>query len=98
MDDPDDPLVQEKDVPSFDVIEEKIRAIDNTIIIYRIYYLFNSRTFRFQLIKKDKMCMIEMPRSLLESLGIDGISAEKEVSRILDLNIENAECWNDFEG
>ena len=98
MDDPDDPLVQEKDVPSFDVIEEKIREIDNTIIIYRVYYLFNSRTFRFQLIKKDKMCMIEMPRSLLESLGNDGTSAEKEVSRILDLNIENAECWNDFEG
>ena len=98
MDDPDDPLVQEKDVPSFDVIEEKIREIDNTIIIYRVYYLFNSRTFRFQLIKKDKMCMIEMPRSLLESLGNDGTSAEKEVSRILDLHIENAECWNDFEG
>ena len=98
MDDPDDPLVQEKDVPSFDVIEEKIREIDNTIIIYRVYYLFNYRTFRFQLIKKDKMCMIEMPRSLLESLGNDGTSAEKEVSRILDLNIENAECWNDFEG
>jgi hypothetical protein len=98
MDDPDDPVVEEKDVPSFNIIEEKIKSIDNTIIIYRVYYFFNSRIFRFQLIKKDKMCMIEFPRNFLESLNKDGTSAEQQLMRILDLNIENAECWNDFEG
>ncbi|MBI5665542.1 MAG: hypothetical protein HZC49_10740 [Nitrospirae bacterium] len=98
MDDPDDPVVEEKDVPSFNIIEEKIKAIDNTIIIYRVYYFFNSRIFRFQLIKKDKMCMIEFPRNFLESLSKDGTSSEHQLLRILDLNIENADCWNDFEG
>jgi hypothetical protein len=98
MDDPDDPVVQEKDVPSFSIVSEKIKELDNTIIIYRIYYFFNARVFRFQLIKKDKMCMVEFPRDLLESLSNDGTSAENELSKILDLNIENAECWKDFEG
>jgi len=98
MDDPDDPLVQEKDVPSFKIIEEKIKEIDNTIIIFRVYYFFNSRIYRFQLIKKDKMCIVEIPRSLLESVGNDGASAYHELSKLLDLNIENAECWDNFEG
>jgi bisphosphoglycerate-dependent phosphoglycerate mutase len=98
MDDTDDPVVEEKDVPSFSIIEEKIKAIDNTIIIYRVYYFFNSRIFRFQLIKKNKMCMIELHRNLLESLGKDGTSAEQQLMRILDLNIENDDCWNYFEG
>jgi len=98
LEDSDDPVVEEKDVPSFNIIEEKIKAIDNTIIIYRVYYFFNSRIFRFQLIKKDKMCMIELTRTLLESLMKDGTSAEQQLMRILDINIENAECWNAFEG
>jgi len=98
MEEQDDPVVEEKDVPSFNIIEEKIKAIDNTIIIYRVFYFFNSRIFRFQLIKKDKMCMIEFPRTLLENLGKDGTSAEQQLMRILDLNIENDECWNSFEG
>lgn len=98
MDDPDDPLVQEKDVPSFKILEEKIKEIDNTIIIFRVYYFFNSRIYRFQLLKKDKMCIVEIPRSLLEGLGNDGASAYHELSKLLDLNIENADCWSNFEG
>ena len=97
MDDPDDPLVSEKDVPSYDVIEQKIKEIDNTIIIFRIYYLFDTFMFRFQLMKKDKMCMFEIPRRLLESLGNDGTSAERELLKILDANIENPDCWAEFE-
>lgn len=98
MDDPDDPLVQEKDIPSYEIIEKKIREIDNTIIIFRVYYFFTTRIYRFQLIKKDKMCIIEIPRDVLENLGKDGTSAEREVEKLLDLNIENADCWNTFEG
>ena len=98
MEDSDDPVVEEKDVPSFNIIEEKIKAIDNTIIIYRVYYFFNSRIFRFQLIKKDKMCMIEFPRNFLESLSKDGTSAEMQLLKILDMNIENVDCWKDFGG
>lgn len=95
--DPDDPVVTEDKVPSYDIVTQKIREIDNTIIVYRIYYLFNSFTYRFQLIKKDKMCMLEVPRSLLENLRIDGSSAENELSRLLSLTIENSECWTEFQ-
>jgi len=98
MDDPDDPLVTEDKVPSYDMVEQKIKEIDNTIIVYRIYYLFNSFLFRFQLIKKDKMCILEIPRALLENLGKDGAGAENELSTILTRKIEDSECWKDFKG
>jgi hypothetical protein len=97
MEDPDDPLVAESDVPSFDVLDKKIKEIDNLIIIYRIYYFFNSMAYRFQLLRKDKMCTIEIPRSLLEDLGRDGTSADREISNIISLNIENEDCWMDVE-
>jgi hypothetical protein len=97
MEDPDDPLVAESDVPSFDVLDKKIKEIDNLIIIYRIYYFFNSMAYRFQLLRKDKMCTIEIPRALLEDLGRDGTSADREISNIISLNIENEDCWMDVE-
>ncbi len=96
MDDPDDPLVKANDVPSYVEVEEKIKEIDNTIIIYRIFYLFNSFIYRFQLIKKNKMCILEIPRSLLESMNKDGTRAERELQKILNLKIEDIDCWNDI--
>ena len=96
MDDPDDPMVTEKEVPSYDIVAEKIKEIDNTIIIYRIFYLFNTFVYKFQLIKKDKLCIVEIPRSLLENLSKDGTDSERELSKILDLNIENPERWAKF--
>jgi hypothetical protein len=98
MDDPDDPVVTGDKVPSYNVIEQKIKEIDNTIIVYRIYYLFNSFIYRFQLIKKDKMCIIEIPRILLENIGKDGSSAEEELNRLVLDKIEDAECWSDIQG
>ena len=97
MDDPD-PLVSEEKVPSYEIIEQKIREIDNTIIIYRVYYLLNSFTYRFQLIKKNQMCIIEIPRRLLESLSHDGTTSERKLTHILNSNIDNVECWNDIRG
>jgi hypothetical protein len=96
MDDPYDPVVLEKDVPSFDVVDRKIKEIDNTIIVYRIFYFFNTFVYRFQLIKKDKMCMLEIPRNLLENMHTNGSSTEQELADIINSNIENAECWTDF--
>jgi hypothetical protein len=96
MDDDDDPVVLEKDVPSFDVVDQKIKELDNTIIVYRIYYFFNTFVYRFQLIKKDKMCMIEIPRDLLESMHTNGSSSERELSDIIARNIDNEECWANF--
>ena len=94
MEDPNDPLVAESDVPSFAVLDKKIKETDNSIIIYRIYYFFDSMAYRFQLLRKDKMCTIEIPRSLLEELDRDGTSADREISHIISLNIENEDCWN----
>ncbi len=96
MDDPDDPLVKANDVPSYMAVEEKIKEIDNTIIIFRIFYLFNSFIFRFQLIKKNKMCILEIPRSLLENLNKDGTRAERELLKILNMKIDDIDCWNDI--
>ncbi len=89
-------MVTEKDVPSYDVIEQKIKEIDPTIIVYRIYYFFKTFIFRFQLLKKDKMCVIELPRELLENLSKDSIAADRAVSDVISLNVENADCWAEF--
>ena len=93
MDDPLDPLVSEDKVPSYYVVEEMIREIDHTIIIYRVYYLLSIFVYKFQLLKKDRMCIIEIPRALLESQGKDGTRAEQELSEIINTKIEDKENW-----
>ncbi len=93
MDDPLDPLVSEDKVPSYNIVEEMIREIDHTIIIYRVYYLLGIFIYRFQLLKKDRMCIIEIPRTLLESIGMDGTRAAQELSKIINSKIEDEECW-----
>ncbi|MDP3296332.1 MAG: hypothetical protein Q8N09_01880 [Thermodesulfovibrionia bacterium] len=95
-----DPRVSEDRVPSYKKVEEKIREIDNTIIIARIYYIFNhlSSTYRFQLIKKNKMCIVEIPKKLLDNLKKDSNSAlEQELGDILNLYVQRSECWAEFE-
>lgn len=93
MEDPLDPLMSEDKVPSYNAVEDIIREIDHTIIIYRVYYLLGIYIYKFQLIKKDKMCVVEIPRGLLESLGTDGTKAENELSKIINTKIEDEECW-----
>ncbi len=95
MDDPD-PLIKENKVPSYNVIAQKLKEIDNTIIIYRIYYLLTTFTFRFQLIKKNQMCILEIPRVFLEGLSKDGIKHERKLMQVLNMKIEDLECWNDI--
>ncbi|UCH44859.1 MAG: hypothetical protein JSV11_11255 [Nitrospiraceae bacterium] len=97
LDDPDDPIVEEKDVPSFEIIARKIKDIDNSIIIFRIYYFFSRRAYKFQLIRKDRMCMFEISRELLENLGKDGTSSEQQISDMLTLNVDSEECWKRVE-
>ncbi len=94
-----DPRVSEDIVPSYKKVEEKIREIDNTIIIARIYYIFSDHNFayRFQLIKKDKMCMIEIPKRLLEEVKRNISDSEQELTDLLNEHIQRNECWADFE-
>ncbi len=93
MVEPIDPLVSEDKVPSYNAVEEIIKEIDHTIIIYRIYYLLGVSIYRFQLIKKDKMCIIEIPKALLENVGLDGTKAERQLSKIINTKIEDEGCW-----
>lgn len=95
MDDPD-PLVTEDKVPSYEAIKEKLKEIDHTIIIYRIYYLLTTFKYRFQLIKKNQMCIIEIPRAFLESYSKNGMKSEQQLTKLINSNIENETCWRDI--
>jgi hypothetical protein len=94
-----DPRVSEERVPSYKKVEEKIREIDNTIIISRIYYIFENLNFiyRFQLIKKDKMCMIDIPKRVLDGLKHNSEESEQELDSILNLHIHDVDRWTKIE-
>jgi hypothetical protein len=94
-----DPRVSEADVPAYKKVEEKLRQIDNTIIIARTYYLFDNLNFayRFQLFKKDKMCMVDIPKKMLDDLKNNTGESEEEVSDLLRYHVQNSHCWADIE-
>lgn len=89
-----DRQVSRKDVPSFEIVEEKIKEIDGSIIVLRIFYIFMHIAYKFQLIKNDKLCSIEIPRKLLEGVKGRNSVLEEELIRILDTNIQHADSWN----
>lgn len=91
-----DRQVSRKDVPSFDIVEEKIKEIDGSIIVLRIFYIFMHIAYKFQLIKNDKLCSIEIPRKLLEGVRGRNTVLEEELTRILDSNIQENDCWNEI--
>ena len=89
-----DRQVSRRDVPSFEIVEEKIKEIDGSIIVLRIFYIFMHIAYKFQLIKNDKLCSIEIPRKLLEGVRGRNSILEEELTRILDTNIQHADGWN----
>ncbi len=89
-----DRQVSRKDVPSYEIVEEKIKEIDGSIIVLRIFYIFMHIAYKFQLIKNDQLCSIEIPRKLLEGIRGRNTILEEELTRILDTNIQHADCWN----
>jgi hypothetical protein len=89
-----DRQVSRKDVPSFEIVEEKIKEIDGSIIVLRIFYIFMHIAYKFQLIKNDRLCSVEIPRKLLEGVRGRNTVLEEELTRILDTNIQHADCWN----
>ncbi len=89
-----DRQVKKSEVPSYEIVEEKIKEIDGSIIVFRIFYIFMQIVYKFQLIKNDKLCTIEIPRKLLEGLkGRNGI-LEDELNRILEAYLVQTDCWN----
>lgn len=91
--DMNDPMVAEDKVPSYEIVEGKIKEFDSTIIISRIFYIFDNLSYRFQLIKKDKMCMVEIPKRLLDDLKNGSPTSEQELAEILRLYVKSSNCW-----
>ncbi len=89
-----DRQVKKEEVPSYEIVEEKIKEIDGSIIVLRIFYIFMQIAYKFQLIKNDKLCTIEIPRKLLENVRTRDTLQEAELTRILDTTIQHSECWN----
>jgi hypothetical protein len=89
-----DRQVSKHEVPSYEIVEEKIREIDGSIIIFRIFYLFMQIAYKFQLIKNDSLCTIEIPRNLLEGIKSGNEALLRELDDLLDKGIQEADCWN----
>lgn len=88
-----DRQVTKHEVPSYDLVEEKIREIDGSIIVLRIFYIFMQIVYRFQLIKNDKLCTVEIPRKLLEGLKSGNPILEERLNEILDESLQQSDCW-----
>jgi len=89
-----DRQVSKHEVPSYDIVEEKIKEIDGSIIVFRIFYIFMQIAYKFQLIKNDRLCTIEIPRKMLEGLNARNDMLDDELTELLDSSIQHAECWN----
>ena len=89
-----DRQVSKHEVPAYELVEEKIREIDGSIIILRIFYLFMHIAYKFQLIKNDKLCTVEIPRKLLDGLKNRNTSLEAELARLIDTSLQHTDCWN----
>lgn len=88
-----DRQVTKHEVPSYDLVEEKIREIDPSIIVLRIFYIFMEIVYKFQLIKNDKLCTVEIPRKLLEGLKSRNPVFEEKLAEILDASLQESESW-----
>jgi dephospho-CoA kinase len=89
-----DRQVSKHEVPGYEIVEEKIREIDGSIIIFRIFYLFMQIAYKFQLMKNDRLCSIEIPRKLLEGLKARNEKLEEELRRLIDSQLQEQDCWN----
>ena len=88
-----DRQVTKNEVPCYDVVEEKIREIDGSIIVLRIFYIFMHIAYKFQLIKNDKLCTVEIPRKLLEGLKSRNPILEEKLTELLDSSLQHSDCW-----
>lgn len=58
-----DPRVSEDKVPAYDIVETKIRHIDNTVIIFRIFYMLDTFIYKFQLLRKINCVFWKYPKN-----------------------------------
>ena len=88
-----DPRVSEDKVPAYDIVENKIRQFDNTVIIFRIFYMLDTFIYKFQLLRKDKLCILEVPKKMLLDLRNGDLIADKEMTKILESCLDSSDCW-----
>ena len=88
-----DRQVTKHEVPSYEIVEEKIKEIDGSIIVLRIFYIFMQIAYKFQLIKNDELCTVEIPRKLLEGLRGENPMLEAKLAEILDSSLQHSDCW-----
>lgn len=84
-------------VPSYKIVEEKIKQIDRTIMVFRIFFIPVESIYRFQLMKKDRMCTVEIHKTLLDTLKNGDTTAKEELAEILLISIDNDEFWTDIQ-
>lgn len=84
-------------VPSYSLVEKKIRQIDRNIMVFRVFFIPVESIYRFLLIRKDKMCTVELHRSLLESLKDGNTAPEEELAETLLISIDNDGFWTDIQ-
>ena len=89
-----DPRVTEDKVPAYDIFEAKIRNIDNTVMIFRIFYMLDTFNFKFQLLRKDKLCILEISKKMLLDLKNGDPSADQEITKIIESSLDGSDCWN----
>jgi len=89
-----DRQVSKHEVPNYEIVEEKLREIDGSIIIFRIFYLFMQIAYKFQLMKNDRLCSVEIPRRLLEGLQARNEQLEEELRMLIDSQLQDQGCWN----
>lgn len=88
-----DRQVTKYEVPSYEIVEEKIKEIDGSIIVLRIFYIFMQIAYKFQLIKNDKLCTVEIPRKMLEGLRSRNPILEEKLMELLDESLQHTDCW-----
>jgi hypothetical protein len=87
------PQITKGGVPSYEIIEEKIKGMDGAVIIFRIFYIPENFTYRFQLLRNNRICMVEIPGRLLDSLRSGDPAAEDELTELLNAHLQNSDCW-----
>lgn len=83
-------------VPSYSLVERKIRQIDRNIMVFRVFFVPVESLYRFLLIRKDKMCTVAIDKALLEALKDGDKASEEELAETLLLSIDNDDFWTDI--
>jgi hypothetical protein len=91
-----DPQVSKEEVPSYEIVEEKIKQIDSAIIILRIFYILEHISYKFQLLKNNKICTVEISKKLLDELKDGNPTSEEKLMETLNLHIQRSDCWNEI--